>query len=65
MGQQGKGGDYRYSSSPLPPAHKHSGIYFQFCKRVDYHVFLIASHVITRVLLDEVHIAFNYQPATC
>ena len=31
-GQQGNGGDlFFYSTLPLPPAHKHSDIYVQFC----------------------------------
>ena len=42
-----------YSTLPLPPAHKHSDIYFQLCLWDDYHIFLIATLVFTRLLLDE------------
>ena len=41
-----------YSSLPLSPAHKHSDIYLQFCMWDD--IFLTASLVFTRLLLDEV-----------
>ena len=52
-GQHGKGGDYFYSTPPLPP--QHWGIYLQHCIWNDYHVFLIATLVFTRLLLDEIH----------
>ena len=43
-----------YSTLPLPPAHEYSDIYLQLCMWDDYHIFLIASHVFTRLLLDEI-----------
>ena len=39
----------------LPPAHEHWDIYFQFCMWGDHHVFLIATLVFTRLLLDEIY----------
>ena len=42
------------STLPLPPAHEHSDIYLQLCMWGDYHVFLIASLVFTRLLLNEI-----------
>ena len=44
-----------YSILPLPPAHKHSDIYLQLCMWDDYHIFLIAPLVFTRLLLDEIY----------
>ena len=44
-----------YSTLPLPPAHKHWDIYLQLCMWDDYHVFLIATLVFTRLLLDEIY----------
>ena len=44
-----------YSTLPLPPAHKHSDIYLELCMWVDYHIFLIAPLVFTRLLLDEIY----------
>ena len=44
-----------YSTLPLPPAHEHWGIYLQLCLWDDYHVFLIATLVFTRLLLDEIY----------
>ena len=43
-----------YSTLPLPPAHEHSDIYLQLCMWDDYHTFLIATLVFTRLLLDEI-----------
>ena len=42
-----------YFTLPLPPTHKHSDIYLQLCMWDDYHIFLIATLVFTRLLLDE------------
>ena len=42
-----------YFTLPLPPAHKHSDIYLQLCMWDGYHIFLIATLVFTRLLLDE------------
>ena len=54
-GQQGKGGDHLLFHSTLPPAHEHSDIYLQLCMWDDYHIFLIAPLVFTRLLLDEIY----------
>ena len=54
-GQQGKRRDQLYSILPLSPDHEYSDIYLQLCIWDDYHVFLIASHVVTRLLLDEIY----------
>ena len=51
----GKEGTIFYSTLPLPSAHEHSGIYLQLCTWDDYHVFLIATLVFTRLLLDEIY----------
>ena len=44
-----------YSTLPLPPSHEHSDIYLQLCMWDDYHVFLIATLVFTRLLLDQIY----------
>ena len=49
-----------YSTLPLPPAHEHSDIYLQLCMWDDYHIFLIAPLVFTRLLLDEIFTLSNY-----
>ena len=54
-GQQGKGGDHLLFTLPLPPVHEHSDIYLQLCMWDDYHIFLIAPLVFTRLLLDEIY----------
>ena len=38
-----------------PPAHEHWDIYLQLCMWDEYHVFLIATLVFTRLLLDEIY----------
>ena len=48
-------GPYFYSTIPLPPALEHWDIYLQHCMWDDYHVFLIATLVFTRLLLDEIY----------
>ena len=55
--QQGKGGDHLYSSLSVPPAHKRSDIYKRShsCMQDDYHVFLFASIVITRLLINKTY----------
>ena len=53
-GQQGKEGDHFYSPLPYPSAHEHSDIYLQLCMWDDYHIFLIATLVFTRLLLNEI-----------
>ena len=42
-----------YSTLLLPPAHKHLGIYLQLYMWDEYHIFLMATLVFTRLLLDE------------
>ena len=44
-----------YSTLPLPPIHEHWDIYLQLCMWDDYHAFLIATLVFTRLLLDEIY----------
>ena len=44
-----------YSTLPIPPAYEHPEIYLQLCMWHDYHIFLIASLVFTRLLLDEIY----------
>ena len=44
-----------YSTLLLPPAHKHWGIYLQLCMWDDYRIFLIATLVFTRLLLNEIY----------
>ena len=44
-----------YSTLPLPPAHDHWDIHLQLCMWDDYHVFLIATPVFTRLLIDEIY----------
>ena len=51
---RGREGTIFYSTLPLPPAHEHSDIYLQLCMWDDYHTFLIATLVFTRLLLDEI-----------
>ena len=52
---KGREGTIFYSTLPFPPAHKHSDIYLQLCMWDDYHIFLIAPLVFTRLLLDEIY----------
>ena len=52
---RGREGNMFYFSLPLQPAHEYSDIYLQLCMWDDYHVFVIASLVITRMLLDEIY----------
>ena len=51
----GRAGTIFYSTLPLPPADEHSDIYLQLCTWDDYHIFLIATLVFTRLLLDEIY----------
>ena len=48
----GEGRGPSYSTLPIPPAHKHSDIYLQLFMWDDYHIFLIATLVFTRLPLD-------------
>ena len=52
---RGREGTIFYSTLPLPPTHEHWDIYLQLCKWDDYQVFLIATLVLTRLLLDEIY----------
>ena len=52
---RGREGTIFYFTLPLPTAHEHWHIYMQFCMWDDYHVFLIAALVFTRLLLDEIY----------
>ena len=52
---RGREGTIFYSTLPLPPAHEHSEIYLQLCMWDDYHIFLMAPLVFTRLLLDEIY----------
>ena len=46
---RGKEGTIFYSTLPFPPTHEHWDIYLQLCIWDDYHVFLIATLVFTRL----------------
>ena len=48
-------GTFVYSTLPLPPAHQHSGIYLELCMWDDYHIFLIATLLFTRLIVDEIY----------
>ena len=53
---RGREGTYFfYFTLPLPPAHDHSDIYVQLCMWGDYHIFLIATLVVTRLLINEIY----------
>ena len=52
---RGREGTIFLSTLQLPPAHEHSDIYLQLCMWHGYHIFLIASFVFTRLLLDEIY----------
>ena len=52
---RGREGTIFYSTLPLPADHEHWGIYLQLCIWDDYHVFLIATLVFTRLLFDEIY----------
>ena len=55
MTARGERGTIFYSTLPLPRAHEHRDIYLQLCVWDDYHVFVIATLVLTRLLLDEIY----------
>ena len=44
-----------FTDTFIPLAHQHWEIYLQLCMWDDYHVFLIATLVFTRLLLDEIY----------
>ena len=46
---RGREGTIFYSTLPFPPTHEHWDIYLQLCIWDDYHVFLIATLVFTRL----------------
>ena len=54
-GQYAKGGNIFYSTLPLLPAHKHSDIYLELWMWDDYHIFLSAMLVFTRLLFDGIY----------
>ena len=44
-----------YSTLPLPPTLEDSDIYLRLCTWGDYHIFLIATLVFTRLLFNEIY----------
>ena len=54
QGSRESEGTIFFSTLPLQPVHKHSDIYLQLCAWDD-HIFLIATLVFTRLLLDEIY----------
>ena len=52
---RGKEGTIFCSTLPPLPSHEHWDIYLQLCMWNDYYVFLIATLVFTRMLLDEIY----------
>ena len=54
-GEQGKRGDHLLFHSTTSTAHEHSDIYLQLCTWDDYHIFLIAMLVFTRLLVNEIY----------
>ena len=52
---RGREGTIFYSTLPPPPAQEHWDIYLQNCMWDDYHVFLIATFLFTRLLLDKIY----------
>ena len=52
---RGREGTFFHSTLPLPPSYKHSNIYVQLCTWDDYHIFLIATLVFTRLLIHEIY----------
>ena len=52
---RGREGTVFYSILPLLPAHEHSDIYLELCRWDDYHIFLNAPLVFTRLLLNEIY----------
>ena len=55
QGSRGREGTIFYSALPLPTTYEHWDIYLQFCMWDDHQVFLIATIVFTRLLLDEIY----------
>ena len=55
QGSMGREGAIFYSTLPLLLSHEHWDIYLQLCMWDDYHVFLIAMLVFTRLPLDEIY----------
>ena len=54
QGSRGRERSIFCSTLPLPPAREQSDIYLQLCMWDEYHIFLIATLVFTRLLLDEI-----------
>ena len=55
QGSRGREGTIFYSALPLPTTYEHWDIYLKFCMWDDHQVFLIATIVFTRLLLDEIY----------
>ena len=62
-------GDHLIFHSTTSTAHEHSNIYLQLCTRDDYDIFLIATLVFTRLLLDgiyhQIELLFNWLMMWC
>ena len=56
MSAELKEGTVFYSTLPVPLVHEHSDVYLQLCMRDDYHVFLIASLLSSRLLFNEIYL---------
>ena len=52
---RGREGTIFFSTEPLPSAHEYSDIYLQLYTWDDYRIFLIATLVFTRLLLNEIY----------
>ena len=55
LDNRGREGAIFYSTLPLPLVYEHWDIYLQLCMWDDYHIFLIATLVFTRLLLDKIY----------
>ena len=60
IGLQGSEGHHLYSSPPFPLGHRHPDIYLELCMWEEYQVFLIASLVIARLLLNEIYHLWDF-----
>ena len=49
-----------YSTRPVLPAHEHSDIYLQVCMWDEYQVFLIATLLFTRLILDGTFLSYHF-----
>ena len=55
LDNRGREGAIFYSTLPLPLVYEHWDIYLQLCMWDDYYIFLIATLVFTRLLLDKIY----------